>query len=55
MRRGTHAVLALLLAPPARGGDRMPALPEELAITESIVGQDEDELETSLRVRHPQW
>jgi len=52
VRRGAHAVLALLLAPPARGADRMPALPEELAITESIVGQDEDELETSLRVRH---
>ena len=43
---------ALLLAPPASGAERMPVLPEELAIIKSIVVQDEDELETSLSARH---
>src|SRR5437773_2768475 len=44
--------LALLLAPPARGAERMPVLPEELAITRSIDVQDEDEFQTSLSARH---
>ncbi len=46
------AGLALLLAPPARGAERMPGLPEELAITRSIDVQDEDEFQTSLSARH---
>src|SRR6266571_3986140 len=46
------AGLALLLAPPARGAERMPVLPEELAITRSIDVQDEDEFQTSLSARH---
>ena len=44
--------LALLLAPPARGAERMPVLPEELAITRSIDVQGEDEFQTSLSARH---
>jgi hypothetical protein len=44
--------LTLLLAPPARGEERMPTLPEELAIIKSIVVQDEDELEAALSARH---
>ena len=44
--------LALLLAPPARGAERMPVLPEELAITRSIDVQDEDEFQTSLSARY---
>ncbi len=46
------AGLALLLVPPARGAEGMATLPEELAVTESIVTQDEDELQTSLRAGH---
>src|SRR5207244_12616682 len=46
------AGLALLLAPPARGAEPMPVLPEELAITRSIDVQDEDEFQTSLSARH---
>src|SRR6184192_790913 len=46
------AGLALLLAPPARGAERMPGLPEELAITRSIDVQDEDEFQTSLSASH---
>ena len=46
------AGLALLLVPPARGAEEMATLPEELAVTESIVTQDEDELQTSLRAGH---
>src|SRR3989442_7827363 len=46
------AGLALLLAPPARGAERMPVPPEELAITRSIDVQDEDEFQTSLSARH---
>jgi len=38
------AGLALLLAPPARGEERMPVVPEQLAFTRSIDVQDEDEL-----------
>ena len=45
------AGLALLLAPPARGTERMPVLPEELAVTRSIDVQDEDEFQTSLSAR----
>ena len=36
----------------ARGAEGMATLPEELAVTESIVTQDEDELQTSLRAGH---
>ena len=46
------AGLALLLVPPARGAERMPALPEELAITRSIDVQGEDEFQISLSARH---
>ena len=46
------AGLALLLAPPARGAERMPDLPEELAFTRSIDVQDEDEFQTSLSASH---
>ena len=46
------AGLALLLAPPGRGAERMPGLPEELAITRSIDVQDEDEFQTSLSASH---
>ena len=46
------AGLALLLAPPSRGAEPMPVLPEELAITRSIDVQDEDEFQTSLSARH---
>jgi len=38
------AGLALLLASPARGEERMPVVPEQLAFTRSIDVQDEDEL-----------
>ena len=46
------AGLALLLAPPARGTERMPVVPEQLAVTRSIDVQDEDEFQTSLSARH---
>src|SRR5881296_932334 len=46
------AGLALLLAPPARGAEPMPVLPEQLAITRSIDVQDEDEFQTSLSAGH---
>ena len=46
------AGLALLLASPARGEERMPVVPEQLAFTRSIDVQDEDEFQTSLSARH---
>jgi hypothetical protein len=46
------AGLALLLVPPARGAERMPVVPRELAFTRSIDVQDEDEFQTSLSARH---
>jgi len=46
------AGIALLLAPPARGAERMPVVPEELAFARSIDVQDEDELQTSVSARH---
>src|SRR5947199_4901300 len=46
------AGLALLLAPPAGGAERMPVVPQQLAFTRSIDVQDEDEFQTSLSARH---
>src|SRR3989442_7297481 len=46
------AGLALLLASPARGEERMPVVPEQLAFTRSIDVQDEDEFQTSLSAGH---
>src|SRR5207253_583909 len=46
------AGLALLLAPPAGGAERMPVVPEQLAFTRSIDVQDEDEFQTSLSAGH---
>ena len=51
-RAARVATFALLLALPVRGEERMPVLPEELAIIKSIVVQDEDELEIDLSARH---